>query len=113
MNDTLITEFCSLRGECIVENTGGPCPVTLCAKSLLNGPCGGAKHGKCEVDRDRDCGWQLIFDRLIALGCLEDMEKYRAPKNNSRWSRPRSLTIGEGEATFKSLSGERTVNSRD
>ncbi len=111
VTDDFITEYCSLCGECIVEYTGGLCPVTLCAKSLLNGPCGGAKNGKCEVDRNRDCGWQLIYDRLIALSRLDEMEKYKMPKNNSRWSRPRSLTIGEGEATFKSLSGERKVAS--
>jgi len=109
MNDNFITEFCSLCGECIVEYTGGLCPVTLCAKSLLNGPCGGAKDGKCEVDRTRDCGWQLIYDRLRALGRLDEMGNYITPKNNSRWSRPRSLTIGDGEATFRSLAGDITV----
>jgi hypothetical protein len=109
--DDYITEYCSLCGECIVESTGGLCPVTLCAKSLLNGPCGGAKDGKCEVDRNRDCGWQLIYDRLKALGRLDEMGKYVTPKNNSRWSRPRSLRIGEGEATFSSLDGARKVVS--
>jgi hypothetical protein len=111
VTDKFITEYCSLCGECIVEYTGGLCPVTLCAKSLLNGPCGGAKNGKCEVDRNRDCGWQLIYDRLEALGRLDEMGNYVMPKNNSRWSRPRSLTIGEGYATFKSLAGERVVAS--
>jgi len=111
VTDDFITEYCSLCGECIVEYTGGLCPVTLCAKSLLNGPCGGAKNGKCEVDRNRDCGWQLIYDRLRQLGRLDEMEKYITPKNNAKWSRPRSLTIGEGEATFKSLFGERKVSS--
>jgi len=94
ISDDFITEYCSLCGECIVEYTGGLCPVTLCAKSLLNGPCGGAKDGKCEVDRNRDCGWQLIYDRLKALGRLDEMMEYVEPKNNSRWSRPRSLTVG-------------------
>jgi hypothetical protein len=112
VTDNFITEYCSLCGECIVEHTGGLCPVTLCAKGLLNGPCGGAKDGKCEVDRNRDCGWQLIYDRLRELGRLDEMGIYRGPKNNSRWSRPRSLTIGDGEAIFKSLSGEREVASR-
>jgi len=111
VTDDFITEYCSLCGECIVEYTGGLCPVTLCANSLLNGPCGGAKDGKCEVDRNRDCGWQLIYDRLRELGRLDEMDIYREPKNNSRWSRPRSLTIGEREATFKSLSGECKVAS--
>jgi ferredoxin len=113
VNDNLITEYCSLCGDCIVEYTGGLCPVTLCAKSLLNGPCGGAKDGKCEVDRDRDCGWQLIYDRLNELGILERMDVYQDPKNNSRWSRPRSLDLGEGETTFSSLGGKCTVSHID
>jgi hypothetical protein len=112
VDDNFITEYCSLCGECIVEYTGGLCPVTLCAKSLLNGPCGGAKDGKCEVDRTRDCGWHLIYDRLRALNRLNAMERYVLPKNNSRWSRPRSLTIGEKEATFRSLFGDSTVSSQ-
>jgi len=112
VDDSFITEYCSLCGDCIVEYTGGLCPVTLCAKGLLNGPCGGAKDGKCEVDRTRDCGWQLIYDRLKALGRLGEMDEYKPPKNNSRWSRPRSLSIGDGEATFRSLAGDITINSR-
>ena len=113
VTDDFITEYCSLCGECIVEHTGGLCPVTLCAKSLLNGPCGGAIDGKCEVDRDQDCGWQLIYDRLLELGRLEDMAAYIAPKNNSKWSHPRSLSMSEGKATFKALAGERTVSCMD
>jgi ferredoxin len=113
VTDDFITEYCSLCGECIVENTGGLCPVTLCAKGLLNGPCGGAIDGKCEVDRNRDCGWQLIYDRLRELGRLDDMSVYITPKNNSKWSRPRSLSMSEGKATFKSLAGESTVSSVD
>lgn len=113
VDDNTIKEYCSLCGDCVVERTGGLCPVTLCAKSLLNGPCGGAKNGKCEVDRDRDCGWQLIYDRLNKLGNLDQMDKYMKPKNNARWSRPRFLTLGDGEATFKSLAGECKINSRE
>jgi ferredoxin len=111
VTDDFITEYCSLCGDCIVENTGGLCPVTLCAKSLLNGPCGGAINGKCEVDRNRDCGWQLIYDRLKAIGKLDQMDNYVGPKNNSRWSRPRSLNIGNGEATFNSLAGKTKIVS--
>lgn len=113
VNDDYITEYCSLCGECIVEKTGGLCPVTLCAKSLLNGPCGGAINGKCEVDRNRDCGWQLIYDRLRELGRLDEMTEYVAPKNNSKWSRPRSLSMSGSKATFKSLAGEHTVSNVD
>jgi hypothetical protein len=112
IDDNTISEFCSLCGECVVEQTGGLCPMTLCAKGLLNGPCGGARNGKCEVDRNRDCGWQLIYDRLKELGRLDDMSVYRDPKNHARWGRPRSLKLGDGETTFKSLSGERTVSNK-
>ena len=113
VSDDFIAEYCSLCGECIVEHTGGLCPVTLCAKSLLNGPCGGATDGKCEVDRNRDCGWQLIYDRLNALGRLHQMKEYMPPKRNSKWSRPRSLTFKEAEATFRSLAGEHTILNCD
>jgi len=107
--DDFITEYCSLCGECIVEFTGGLCPLTLCSKGLLNGPCGGAKDGKCEVDRDQDCGWQLIYDRLRDLGRLDMLKAYKEPKNYARWSKPRSLKLEEKKANFKSLAGLRTV----
>ncbi|MCX5709335.1 MAG: methylenetetrahydrofolate reductase C-terminal domain-containing protein, partial [Candidatus Omnitrophica bacterium] len=57
-------EKCSLCGECVLDVTGGICPVTLCAKGLLNGPCGGMNKGKCEVDKDKDCAWVLIYQEL-------------------------------------------------
>jgi hypothetical protein len=113
VSDDFITEYCSLCGECIIESTGGLCPVTLCSKGLLNGPCGGARNGKCEVNREQDCGWQLIYDRLKSIGQLELMDRYQNPKNYAKWSRPRSLTVGEREATFRSLAGLTTVPNRD
>jgi hypothetical protein len=57
-------EKCSLCGECILNETAGICPVTTCAKGLLNGPCGGMEDGRCEADRDIDCAWHLIYERL-------------------------------------------------
>lgn len=105
VNDDYITEYCSLCGECIVEHTGGLCPVTLCAKGLLNGPCGGAKDGKCEVDKDRDCGWQLIYERLKNINKLELMRNFHKPKNYAKWSKPRSLFLKGKKAEFKSLAG--------
>ena len=62
------TEMCQGCGECILEKTGGVCPVARCSKSIFNGPCGGSSNGKCEIDPDVDCGWQLIYDRLSELG---------------------------------------------
>jgi ferredoxin len=61
-------EKCSLCGECILNETAGICPVTTCAKGLLNGPCGGMEEGKCEADREIDCAWHLIFERLKKQG---------------------------------------------
>jgi ferredoxin len=64
-------ERCLGCGDCILEGTGGICPITRCAKSLLNGPCGGSSDGKCEISKDTDCAWHLIIERLEALGELE------------------------------------------
>jgi ferredoxin len=110
MTDNFITEHCSLCGECIVEHTGGLCPLTICGKGLLNGPCGGAKNGKCEVDPDRDCGWILIYERLKALGKLDLLKQYMEPKDHSKWSRPRSLVMDGSKAIFKSLAGDHIVD---
>ncbi len=57
-------EKCSLCGECILNETAGICPVTNCAKGLLNGPCGGLEDGHCEVDEERECTWLKIHERL-------------------------------------------------
>lgn len=64
-------EKCAACGKCIIGSYGAVCPLTRCSKGLLNGPCGGAVDGKCEVSSDLDCGWQLIYERLKALGQLE------------------------------------------
>lgn len=68
------TERCQACGDCKLHLTGGICPITRCAKSLLNGPCGGSVAGKCEVNPETDCGWQMIYDRLKELGRLEQLE---------------------------------------
>jgi ferredoxin len=62
------TEKCTACGQCRLGLFGGICPVARCAKHLLNGPCGGSDDGKCEVNPDLDCAWQLIYDRLRAIG---------------------------------------------
>ena len=71
----LWTERCQACGQCLLSQTGGICPVSRCAKRLLNGPCGGSTQGKCEIDNELDCAWQLIIDRLKALGRIDDYEK--------------------------------------
>jgi hypothetical protein len=67
-------ERCAGCGDCLLGITAGICPIARCSKQLLNGPCGGSGKGKCEVNPDIDCAWQLIWDRLKALGMLERYE---------------------------------------
>ena len=80
--DETLKERCGLCGECTVWMYGGVCPVIRCAKSLLNGPCGGAMDGKCEVD-ERDCAWDEIFERLKARGALENLKTTHIPKDHA------------------------------
>lgn len=69
----VFAEFCQACGSCIIHNFGTLCPITRCSKSLLNGPCGGSANGKCEISKEVDCVWQLIYDRLKGLGQLDQM----------------------------------------
>jgi ferredoxin len=70
------SERCAECGDCLLDKTGGICPITSCSKSMVNGPCGGTTpEGKCEVDRKRDCGWYAIYTRLKDLGALEQMKE--------------------------------------
>lgn len=113
VSDTDIEEFCSLCGECVIEFTGGLCPMTLCAKQLLNGPCGGAENGHCEVDADRPCGWILIYERLKKLNRTHLLDPFQPPKNNARWGRPRSLKVSPFQATFYANGTRVTVSNQD
>jgi ferredoxin len=83
----LWSERCQGCGQCILATTGGICPVSRCAKRVLNGPCGGSTRGKCELRRETDCAWQLIVDRLKALDRLDDYEKLAPLKD---WSTDRA-----------------------
>jgi hypothetical protein len=68
-------EVCQQCGNCVLGKSAGLCPLVRCAKSLLNGPCGGSVEGKCEVSPDIPCVWQMIIDRLKAAGRLEMLEE--------------------------------------
>jgi len=59
---------CAQCAECYLNDTCGICPITACSKSLVNGQCGGSKDGKCEVDKDMDCGWERINRQLEKRG---------------------------------------------
>lgn len=76
-------ERCLECGDCVLDFTGGICPIARCSKHLLNGPCGGSRGGKCELSPELPCAWQLIIDRLTKLGRLDRLEDVVAPKN---WS---------------------------
>jgi len=67
----VFSERCQMCGDCILHLTGGVCPIARCSKSIMNGPCGGSENGRCEINPDVPCGWQLIYDRLKAQGRLE------------------------------------------
>ena len=86
-------ERCQACGNCILHLTGGICPIARCAKSLLNGPCGGSQHGHCEVDADLDCAWHLIYERLKAQDRLDLMMEIEPPKDwsSSRDGGPRGI----------------------
>jgi len=88
-------ERCSMCGECVLNITGGICPVTRCAKGLLNGPCGGSDKGKCEVDKEKDCAWILIYNRLKELGMLENMKQAKPAKDFSKTDKPRQIILSE------------------
>ncbi len=86
-------ERCQGCGECVLGLTGGICPIARCSKRLLNGPCGGSTNGKCEVDPGIDCAWQLIWDRLKALGLEDRYEENIAAKDwrTGRGGGPRKI----------------------
>ena len=71
---TPLEHDCKQCGQCYLNLTGGICPITACSKSLINGQCGGAKDGKCEVDPSMECGWERIYQKLKQLGRLDVMK---------------------------------------
>ncbi len=77
----LFTEKCLGCGNCVVDVFGGVCPISRCAKKLFNGPCGGSSNGKCEVNPETDCAWQLIIDCAKASGQLDKLAAYIPPKD--------------------------------
>lgn len=82
-------EVCAACGNCILHKTGGICPVARCAKSLINGPCGGSRNGLCEVSKDNPCVWQLIYARLGKLNLVNFLKGMSQPK--TRPVHPRKL----------------------
>ncbi len=85
-NEDIMKELCGMCGDCAVWVSGGICPLSQCAKGLLNGPCGGAVDGKCEVD-ERSCAWDEIYTKLEKLGKLEYLEIIHQPKDHTKKQR--------------------------
>jgi len=86
------SERCAECGDCLLDYTGGICPLTACTKSLVNGPCGGARNGKCEHEPDvRDCGWQLIYERLKKLNRLDKLRQIHTPQDFRKAEPPKAL----------------------
>jgi hypothetical protein len=86
-------EVCDQCGHCVLGYTAGICPITACHKGLLNGPCGGTNNGKCEIDKDKDCAWTLIYQRLKEQDRLDLMRKYQPLRNSQVVPRPRITRI--------------------
>ena len=78
------TEKCAGCGSCRLGEFAGICPITRCAKHQLNGPCGGSRHGRCELSPELECAWQTIYERSRALGTLARLEAFVPPQD---WSR--------------------------
>ncbi|MEA2060614.1 MAG: methylenetetrahydrofolate reductase C-terminal domain-containing protein [Thermodesulfobacteriota bacterium] len=83
-------EKCRACGNCVLGLTGGICPVTMCAKSLFNGPCGGTNNGSCEIDPEQPCAWFKIYERLVAQGRLDQIMELSPPND---WSNQKPRTI--------------------
>ncbi len=103
-------EKCAGCGDCVLHLTGGICPLARCSKSMLNGPCGGSQNGKCEVNPDIACAWDLIFHSLQRLGRLDLLEENIPPKNwlPSRSGGPRRIVrplVVQGEEEKKAREG--------
>ena len=86
-------EVCAQCGHCVLGETAGICPITACNKHLLNGPCGGTNNGKCEIDKEKDCAWTLIYRRLKEQNRLDLMKKYQPIKDSQIMPRPRIIRI--------------------
>jgi len=84
-------EKCSMCGDCVLGITAGICPVTLCAKGLLNGPCGGMDKGKCEVDKDKDCAWVLIYKELEKQGKTAQLKAVHPAKDFKKTLKPHKI----------------------
>ncbi len=83
-------EKCRACGSCVLGMTAGICPVTMCAKTLFNGPCGGTNSGSCEIDSDQPCAWFKIYERLASQNRLGNIIEI-CPPTDWRNQKPRTI----------------------
>jgi len=88
-------EKCSMCAECVLDETAGICPITLCSKGLLNGPCGGVNKGKCEVDDQKDCAWVLIYRELEKKNKLDKIKIIHKERDYKKSSKPHNLIMNK------------------
>ena len=86
-------EMCRTCGDCVLGETAGICPITKCAKCLVNGPCGGQKNGKCEVNPENPCAWIEIYNRLLETNQLDKLTQTREDKGYESVAYPRTITL--------------------
>ncbi|MDD5108335.1 MAG: methylenetetrahydrofolate reductase C-terminal domain-containing protein [Candidatus Omnitrophica bacterium] len=86
-------EKCSMCAECVLGKTAGICPITLCPKGLLNGPCGGVNKGKCEVDNQKDCAWVLIYNEMYKNKKLKALKEIHKPRDFQKSDKPHKLIM--------------------
>ncbi len=94
----MFDERCSLCGKCLLDKTGGICPITACPKGILNGPCGGCRDGRCEVRPDIKCAWVRIYERMKRLDRLQEFRDMTIDaKDWSAGIKPRILVTEDWE----------------
>lgn len=90
------TSACTQCGQCMLAVTGSICPMVMCPKTMGNGPCGGTDNGKCEVDKEKDCAWTLMYTRLEAQGREDELRAYQPPRDYERALKPVCYRIDSG-----------------
>jgi ferredoxin len=86
-------EKCAMCGQCVLGKTFGICPIALCPKGILNGPCGGTNKGKCELDPDRDCAWVLIYNEAQKNNALDALREIQLPRDHKKAMKPHSMIV--------------------
>lgn len=82
---------CKDCGDCSLPDIAFLCPESACAKNQRNGPCGGTRDGKCEVD-DFECIWSRAYDRLKYEGREQELLSHapviqdQALRGTSSWA---------------------------